>query len=112
MFYLDPHDAHPTTCADGPDFNDSTYFCDNIRYMPLANIDPTLALGLLCPTSDAFDEACSWIKCGNEANPTTVVLTVVETRSETVVVPHKEYDVTVLDDDDDNMEGGEAWELL
>ena len=36
----------------------STYWSQSIRMMPLANIDPSLAIGFYCKTSGAASIAC------------------------------------------------------
>lgn len=45
LLYLDPHDTQPVlplpTAA-------STYFCGAVRLMPMATMDPSLAIGFLC----------------------------------------------------------------
>ena len=113
VFYLDPHDAHPTTRADMPAFAAQTYFCSNVRHMPLTNIDPTLALGLLCRTAKDLEAVCAWIRRTNEAYPTYVLLTIVDTCSEMEQEPPSEAQLAALDDDEEvMMEDGETWGLV
>ena len=54
MFYLDPHVPQRAVESVGP-FPCGTFHCSELRSMPMANIDPTLALGFYCRTSNDFD---------------------------------------------------------
>lgn len=49
VIYLDPHQAQQTPAQAG---EPSTYFSQTIRMMPLASIDPSLAIGFYCRTLD------------------------------------------------------------
>ena len=56
--YLDPHEVQPALRADAPQLP-SCHFAQPPRTMPMREIDPSLALGFLCPTAAAFDDLCA-----------------------------------------------------
>ena len=58
VLYLDPHEVQPALRADAPQLP-SCHFAQPPRTMPMREIDPSLALGFLCPTAAAFDDLCA-----------------------------------------------------
>ena len=58
VLYLDPHEVQPALRADAPQLP-SCHFAQPPRTMPMREIDPSLALGFLCPTPAAFDDLCA-----------------------------------------------------
>ena len=58
VLYLDPHEVQPALRRDEPQLA-SCHFAQPPRAMPLREIDPSLALGFLCPTAAAFDDLCA-----------------------------------------------------
>ena len=55
LLYLDPHALQPCACAE-KDW--TTFKGDVLRTLPLAGIDPSIAIGFYCRTVEDFDSLC------------------------------------------------------
>ncbi|CAL8470403.1 g9945 [Coccomyxa elongata] len=59
VLYMDPHDVQEVA-SEAADLD--TYFCSALRLMPIANIDPSLAIGFYCSSSGDFEELCGRLR--------------------------------------------------
>ena len=60
LLYLDPHEVQPALSVPlAAERLSSCHRSDTPRTMPVAQIDPSLALGFLCATSADFDDLCA-----------------------------------------------------
>ena len=60
LLYLDPHLVQPALRCSAPDASSCHYNrTSSVPTLPLLDIDPSLALGFLCPTAASFDDLCS-----------------------------------------------------
>lgn len=75
VYYLDPHRVQP---AVDPATSTDSYHCETLRRMPMATIDPTLALAFYCRTSGDFDTLCEALDVLSSAAPSCPILTVAE----------------------------------
>jgi len=48
-----------TVSKENQDVDTSSYHCNNLRYVPLESLDPSLALGFHCRDKDDFDDFCT-----------------------------------------------------
>jgi len=53
LVYLDPHEPQPAAQLPAAL---PTYFCPTVRLMPIASMDPSLAIGFYCSSRDDFDD--------------------------------------------------------
>lgn len=58
VLFLDPHETQQVV-ADSEVGDAATYHCDTLRLMPLASIDPSLAIGFYCRSAESLRELCS-----------------------------------------------------
>lgn len=61
IVFLDPHETQQVVPFSEVGHS-ATYHCDTIRTMPIANIDPSLAIGFYCRTPEALKELCSQLR--------------------------------------------------
>ncbi|EIE27123.1 peptidase C54 [Coccomyxa subellipsoidea C-169] len=59
VLYLDPHEVQEVA-SEAADLD--TYFCSSLRLMPLANIDPSLAIGFYCSSLSDFEDLCGRLR--------------------------------------------------
>ncbi|PSC76415.1 cysteine protease atg4b [Micractinium conductrix] len=83
IIYLDPHQVQEAACSDG-DWH--TFHCQTPRSMPLAAIDPSLALGFYCGSLDEYRDLCARLEA-LEANSDGAPLLCVA-HSEPVTAPY------------------------
>ena len=57
LFYLDPHTVRSAVPMSG-EFDTREFQCEQLRKMKLDDIDPCLAVCLLCETEADFDDLC------------------------------------------------------
>lgn len=61
IVFLDPHETQQVVAA-AEVGQSATYHCDTVRTMPVANIDPSLAIGFYCRSPEALRELCSQLR--------------------------------------------------
>jgi len=64
VIYLDPHTVRPAVKLD-QEFSPESYHCRIPQKMAIENIDPSLAVGFYCGTSNEFAELCSNLQMMN-----------------------------------------------
>eukprot|EP00898_Chlorokybus_atmophyticus_P008185 jgi/Chlat1/8368/Chrsp80S07798 len=62
VLFLDPHEVQVATKADALENDTPLYFCSDVRHMPLAEIDPSVALGFYIRDPADFESFCASAK--------------------------------------------------
>mmetsp|Transcript_20325 Transcript_20325/g.56335 ORF Transcript_20325/g.56335 Transcript_20325/m.56335 type:complete len:433 (-) Transcript_20325:180-1478(-) len=76
LLYLDPHftRAAPTSTEDLP-----TFHCDVVRHLHISQMDPSLAIGFLCPNEEEFWELSDALAALEASAGTAALITVRDT---------------------------------
>lgn len=100
LLYLDPHVLQPAASSE----NDwSTFKGDTLRALPVANIDPSLALGFYCRNVEDFDSLCQHLEDLENAFASTPIISVRD-GSEPGEEFYSTIDAAWADDDLDDAE--------
>lgn len=106
VIYLDPHEVQETGGA--PEDVAHTYFCNKPRMMPIASIDPSLAIAFYCRSLDSFEDLTTRLKALEGASEGAPLLNIVEGGP-----PPSFSGVERLPSmDEGGAKGEEPWELL
>ena len=108
LLYLDPHTVqpamrhHPRGAAAAAAQVRSCHHAADVPTMPMLNIDPSLALGFLCPTAPSFDDLLE--RCEALFEGALPLFSVATTLPDCMREDAAGWD----DDDDEGEEGGRS----
>jgi cysteine protease ATG4 len=112
VLYLDPHEVQDVTSQPG---DPSTYWCTTPRMMPLASVDPSLALGFYCGSLESAQDLCQRLAALEQQYPSAPLLNTAAGHAPPQWPVRKDSTPIDLDADDNlGMEAHAAneWELL
>ncbi|GMH40122.1 hypothetical protein BSKO_08026 [Bryopsis sp. KO-2023] len=113
IIYLDPHDDQEVALTG----NYESYFCRDLRHMPISSIDPSLTIGFYCESPESLQDLVYRLERLEQDVSQGVPLVTVTDAS--IKYPDDDDDIDVKSDDDDEEEDkgasnahGDDWELL
>ncbi|KAK9804481.1 hypothetical protein WJX73_007788 [Symbiochloris irregularis] len=108
VLFLDPHTLQQVVTQDS---ELGTYFCDQLRCMPLANMDPSLALGFYCSGADDFADLCQRLSALERQSGGAPLLCVVEGQGEPAWETSLDTPISSAAGSPSAQKGGD-WEFL